>query len=539
MTSPDVKAHEAHPPLTTHPLLGVAGVLLGALIATCTGRLMSVGLVDIRGALHLGVDEAAWINTSFNASMMFIGAFSVYLGGLLGPRRVLLACAWIFTAVSFLIPFCHSLGVVIALLILAGLSAGTFYPLTLSFVLRSLPIRFVLLGIAMYATDIIFTTEMAQAWESFFIEHLSWRWIFWNGTVLTPLMIALIHFGIPWQPIPKPQPGHPAPSWRGFLYVSLGAALLYIALDQGQRLDWYHSSVIIGLTASGVLLVFAALIRHFLLPNPLVHYQFLIRRNTLLLALVLISFRFAMLATVVTIPSFLGSVRGFLPLQEAPVLIWVALPQFVLGVAAMSLMRTIDPRLILTAGFGLVGVACLLDARVTSVWAGPNFGIAQAVMAIGLALAFNSMVGSIVLEVIDTGALTRPPDVLTFAGFFQVIRLFGGEMGGVFMGHFIAVREEFHSNMLGLNVQLGNFLTNHRIFGLGYAFAPYSTGPTAVGRVAEVLRLQVRRQAFTLAISDSFLLVAACCLACLVVVAFMSAVPTQYRQVIAAPMEAK
>jgi DHA2 family multidrug resistance protein len=112
-------------------------------------------------------------------------------------------------------------------------------------------------------------------------------------------------------------------------------------------------------------------------------------------------------------------------------------------------------------------------------------------------------------------------------------------MGGVFMGHFIAVREEFHSNMLGLNVQLGNFLTNHRIFGLGYAFAPYSTGPTAVGRVAEVLRLQVRRQAFTLAISDSFLLVAACCLACLVVVAFMSAVPTQYRQVIAAPMEAK
>jgi DHA2 family multidrug resistance protein len=520
-------------------LLGVAGVLLGAMIATCTGRLMSVGLADIRGALHLGVDEASWINTSFNASMMFIGPFSVYLGGLLGPRRVLLACAWIFAAVSFLIPICHPLGAVITLLIVAGLSAGTFYPLTLSFVLRNLPMRYVLLGIAMYATDIIFTTDIAQAWESFFIEHLSWHWIFWNGTVLTPIMIVLIHFGIPWQPLPKPQPEHPAPSWRGFLYASLGAALLYIALDQGQRLDWFHSSLIIGLTASGVLLILAALVRHFLLPNPLVHYQFLIRRNTLLLALVLISFRFVMLATVVSIPSFLGSVRGFLPLQEAPVLIWVALPQFVLGVAAMSLMRTIDPRLILTAGFGLVGVACLLDARVTSVWAGPNFGIAQALMAIGLALAFNSMVGSIVLEVIDTGALTRPADVLTFAGFFQVARLFGGEVGGVFMGHFIAVREEFHSNMLGLNVQLGNFLTNHRLLGFGHAFAPYSTGPTAVGRAAEVLGLQIRQQAFTLAISDSFYLVAACCVACLVVVAFMSAVPTQYRQVTAAPVEAK
>jgi DHA2 family multidrug resistance protein len=428
---------------------------------------------------------------------------------------------------------------VIALLVVAGLSGGTFYPLTLSFVLRSLPMRFVLLGIAMYATDIVFTTDMAQAWESFFMERLSWHWIFWNGTLLTPIMIALVHFGIPRQPLPKPQPGHPTPSWRGFLYFSLGAALLYTALDQGQRLDWFHSSLIVGLATTGTFLILATIVRHFLLPNPLVNYRFLLHKNTLLLALVLVSFRFIMLATVVSIPSFLGSVRGFLPLQEAPVLAWVALPQFVLGIAAMALMRRIDPRLILTAGFGLVGIACLLNARVTSVWAGPNFGISQAVMAIGLALAFNSMVGSIILEVIDSGALSRPADVLTFAGFFQVVRLFGGEMGSTFMGHFIAVREEFHSNMLGLNVQLGNSLTDSRLLGLGHAFAPYSTGLTAMGRAAEVLGLQVRQQAYTLAISDSFLLVATCCAACLVVVSFMSKVPTQYQQITAAPVDAK
>jgi MFS transporter, DHA2 family, multidrug resistance protein len=539
MSSQAINPVEGGRRVTTHPYLGIVGVLLGAMVATCTGRLMSVGLADIRGALHLGVDEASWINTSFNASMMFIGAFSVYLGGLLGPRRVLLACAWIFTAVTFLIPFCHALSLVIALLILGGLTAGTFYPLTLSFVLRNLPLRFVLVGIAMYATDIVFTTDMAQAWESFFIEHLSWRWIFWNATILTPLMILLIRFGIPWQPLPKPQPGHPAPNWRGFLYASLGAALLYIALDQGQRLDWFHSSLIVGLTVAGALLVGAAVVRHFLLPNPLVNFQFLIRRNTLLLALVLVSFRFVMLATVVSIPSFLGSVRGFLPLQEAPVLFWVALPQFVLGIAAMALMSKVDPRLILTAGFSLVGIACLLNSRVTSVWAGSNFSMSQAVMAVGLALAFNSMVGSIILEVIDTGALSRPVDVLTFAGFFQVIRLFGGEMGSAFMAHFIAIREQFHSNMLGLNVQLGSGLTDHRLLGLRGAFSTYSTGLTATGRAAEALTLQIRQQAFTLAISDSFILLASCCVACLIVVAFMSTVPTQYQQVVAAPMGAK
>jgi len=533
MTSPEIKPVDPAPILTTHPLLGVAGVLLGAMIATCMGRLMNVGLADIRGALHLGVDEASWINTSFNASMMFIGPFSVYLGGVLGPRRVLLWCAVIFTAVSMLLPLCHSLTALISLLIVAGLTAGTFYPLTLSFVLRSLPIRYVLLGIAMYATDIVFTTDMAQAWESFFVEHLSWHWIFWNGAVLTPLMILLIYFGIPRQPLPTPKPGHPAPSWRGFLYASLGAALLYIALDQGQRLDWFHSSLILGLTVAGTFLVLTATVRHFQLPNPLVNYQFLLRKNTLLLALVLISFRFIMLATVVAIPSFLGSVRGFRPLQEAPVLLWVALPQFVLGIAAMALMRRIDPRLILTAGFSLVAIACLVNSHVTSVWAGPDFGLSEAVMAIGLALAFNSMVGAIVLEVLDTGALSRPADVLTFAGFFQVMRLFGGEMGASLLGHFIAVREQFHSNILGMNVRLGNLITDQRLLGFHAALSPHSTGLAATGRAAEIVALQIREQAFTLAISDSFLLIAVCCASCLFIVAFMSRVPTQYQQVIA------
>jgi DHA2 family multidrug resistance protein len=137
------------------------------------------------------------------------------------------------------------------------------------------------------------------------------------------------------------------------------------------------------------------------------------------------------------------------------------------------------------------------------------------------------------------GRLTRAADVLTFAGFYHVTRLFGGEMGSTFMGHFIAVREEFHSNIVGLNVQLGNRLNNSRLLGLQHGFAPHSTGLTAMGRAAEVLGLEVRQQAYTLAISDSFILLATCCVACLVVVSFMSKVPTQYRHVTAAPVEAK
>jgi MFS transporter, DHA2 family, multidrug resistance protein len=520
-------------------LIGVFGVLFGAMIATFTGRLISVGLTDLRGAFHLGVDEASWIGTAFNAALMFIGPFSVYLGGLLGARRVLLACAFLFTLVSLLLPFAGTLPVLIALLVLAGLTSGTFYPLTLSFVLRNLPQRYLLVGIAMYAMDILFTTNFSTSLEAWYIDHLSWRWIFWNSAVLTPIMMVLIYFGIPWQPLPQPKEGQPKPSWRGFLYASLGFALLYIALDQGQRLDWLNSGTIVALIAAGLLLLLATAVRRFLLPNPLVHFAFLARRNTLLLGGVLIFFRFVLLATVIIIPSYLGSIKGFLPLQTGPVLLWVALPQCLCGILAVYLLKYIDARLILTVGFTLVAIGCLMNARLSSAWSGSNFAPSQLVLAIGFALSFNALVGAIILEVFNTGALGRPIDVLTFAGYFQTVRLFGGELGVAFMQHFISVREQFHSNMLGLGVQAGLPPTDQRLIGLSAGMASHSVGlSAAVGRAAEILGLQVRQQAFTLAISDAFILVASSTVCCLIVVACMAPVPTQYHQLVSAPAAA-
>ncbi len=517
-------------------MLGVVGVLLGAMIATCTGRLISVGLNDVRGALHLGVDEASWIGTAYNAALMFIGPFSVYLGGLLGARRVLLVCAAIFTLVSLLLPFAATLPAILVLIVLAGLTAGTFYPLTLSFVLRSLPPRYVLFGIAAYAVDIVFTTNLAHSLEAWYMDHLSWGWIFWNSAVLTPIMMVFVYFGIPWQPLPQPKEGQPKPNWRGFLYASLGFSLLYMALDQGQRLDWLHSGTIVGILACGIFLLLVTVVRRFRMPNPLINFAFLARRNTLLLGGVLIFFRFIMLSTVLIIPSYLASVKGYLPLQTGPVLLWVAVPQCLCGILAVYLLQYIDARLILCVGFALVAGACMMNAGLSSAWSGNNFWPSQLILAVGFALSFNAMVGSIVLEVLNTGALSRPIDVLTFAGFFQTVRLIGGEAGTALMQHFIPTREQFHSNILGLGVQLGLSPTSQRLLGLSGGVASRTVGsPDAMGRAAEILALQVRQQAFTLAITDAFLLIAQAAICSLLVIACMARVPMQYRQITAAP----
>ena len=42
MTGPDANTQDTRSAVTTHPLLGIAGVRFGALIAASTGSLMSV-----------------------------------------------------------------------------------------------------------------------------------------------------------------------------------------------------------------------------------------------------------------------------------------------------------------------------------------------------------------------------------------------------------------------------------------------------------------------------------------------------------------
>src|SRR5258708_22795062 len=83
---------------------------------------------------------------------MFIGPFSVCLGGLVGPRRILLFAAGLFTVTSIFLPLIHSYSLLVVALIVAGLTSGTFYPLTLTFALRNIPLRYLPFTIALYAT---------------------------------------------------------------------------------------------------------------------------------------------------------------------------------------------------------------------------------------------------------------------------------------------------------------------------------------------------------------------------------------------------
>ena len=492
------------PQLTTNPYLGVLGVFLGAGVATLNGRLLSIGLPDLRGALGFGFDEGSWLPTALNMAMMFSGVFVVFLSSMFGPRRILLPAAAILTITSALLPFAPHYRAMLVLVAIAGLASGTFYSLTMTFVLTALPKRLIIFGIAAYASDIVFISNFASAIEGWYLEHLSWHWIFWTAALVTPLMMLCVYFGVP----RRPKPVGPTPNWRGFAYFSLGVSLVYGALDQGERLDWLNSGVIVAMLAAGFFLLAAAVLRRILQPHPTLNLSFLNSRNIIVLALSVFAFRFVQLATLILVPGFLSNIQAYRPLEIGKSLAWVAVPMFaVVWLVAFVVIYT-HSRLILALGLALVAAGCWNFAHVDTSWAGTSFERVEFLLACGFACSFIGLIGSLVLQGLEAGALSSATNAATYSGFIHFVRLFGGQVGVSIMTHFLSAREKLHSNLLGLHVQVGSWLSDERLRTLTGGFLPGSAGAEeAQYRAATVLSQQVRTQSYTMATADGFILI--------------------------------
>ncbi len=513
--------------VSTRPLLGILGVLIGAGLVTLTGRMLSLGLADLRGHVGISYDEGAWLDSAYNAAIMFIGPFSVYLGGLIGPRRVLLFSAGVFTVTCAFLPLIHSYSLLVATLIIAGLTSGTFYPLTLTFALRNIPLRFLPFTIAFYATFIDGAVNVAPSLYGWYRDHLSWHWMFWGSAVIAPVMMICIYYGIPAAPARKKDGS--VPSFVGFLYLSLGLALMFAAIQQGERLDWWRSGVFNALFWSGSFLLLCSLVRRLLGPNPLVALPYLWKRNTVLLGSLLFWFRFTLTGTIILIPQSLA-IHGFEADQIGPAIIWSAIPLLpVTFIAGLLLLQKLDPRLLLAAGLTCTAFAVYLNAEYTAAWSAANYYRTELLMGVGQSFALIGLVGCIILQAIFSGGLAKPQWVLTFSAFFHTIRLFGGTTGAVYMAHFLAEREKLHSNLLGLHVSQGSWITQGNIRALTAGLYDKSSSAAAAGaRAVDLIGARVRLQAYTLSLIDGFLLVAWACVLGLFLTALLRKSPLNY-----------
>ena len=239
--------------IAPQPLFAVGAVLLGSFLANFDSRLTSVGLPDLRGAFSLGFDEGAWLSTAAIGSQIFIAPAVAWLATVFGLRRVLGIPSLVYALVSLVIPFVRDYPTLIALSIVHGMLLGTFVPATLMIIFRNLPIRWWLPAIAIYSIRVGFALDTSTSLVGFYVDHLGWQWLYWQGAVIAPLMGLMVYLGTPHEPVNREVLRDA--DWGGMLLLGTGLSMVYAGLDQGNRLDWLGSGTVVALLIGGGLLV--------------------------------------------------------------------------------------------------------------------------------------------------------------------------------------------------------------------------------------------------------------------------------------------
>jgi DHA2 family multidrug resistance protein len=502
--------------IAPQPLFAVGAVLLGSFLANFDSRLTSVGLPDLRGAFSLGFDEGAWLSTAAIGSQIFIAPAVAWLATVFGLRRILGIPSMVYALVSLAIPFVHDYNALIVLSIVHGLLLGTFVPATLMIVFRNLPMRWWLPAIAIYSIRVGFALDTSTSLVGFYVDHWGWQWLYWQGVVIAPLMGLMVYLGTPREPVNRELLRDA--DWGGMLLLGTGLSMVYAGLDQGNRLDWLGSGTVMALLLGGGVLCVAFVINEMMVRQPWAHINVLFARNVGLSLVVIVLYALTSLSNSSLVPNFLSLVGQLRPEQTGTLLVvYGALPMFVMVPVSIFLLRHVDPRAVLVVGLSAFAAANLLGTQLTHDWALGDF--IPIVMLQSIGQAFTLL--PIIIIALCNADFSR---ATAFAAYIQIMRLGGAEIGVALMGTWLRVREQIHSNFIGQHLDSGSAGVARTLKHLSDGFAGHGAA-TAPARALASLSALVARESNVQAYIDGFWLTFWIAIVALGCVAFITRAP--------------
>jgi DHA2 family multidrug resistance protein len=346
--------------------------------------------------------------------------------------------------------------------------------------------------------NVVLGLNLASTLEGWYVNHITPDWIFWQNTVVAVPLFVLYWFGLRRLPIDRDYLRNG--DFRGMLFGGAGFTFIFIALDQGDRLDWFSSTLIVTLFALGVICTGLFLLHESMLDAPSVDFRLLIRRNVFLLILLVTATRFMVTSSNTLVANYLIQVRGLRPEEVGNAALWVALPQLIIAPIVAWLLNRADARFAIGTGFAIAAAGFLLATGITSEWSESNFSLALLLQAIGETLELTAVIYFF-------GHHVGPADGITFGAIIQTARLFGGELGTSVLVSFTRKAEQWHSNLIGQHVIAGEPMTDDRLLAYTQVFNASTQGTGApAARGTGLLVSVVRGQAYTLSILDGFLL---------------------------------
>ena len=488
----------------------------------------NVALPHMQGSLSAGVEEVAWVLTSYLAANAIIIPATGWLTGLLGRKRFFMLCTVVFTVSSFLSGIAPNLETLVLARVLQGLGGGPLIPMSQAIMWEIFPLAQRGTAMAVWGVGIMMAPIFGPTVGGWLAENWSWRWIFYVNLPIGLVGLFMASAFLFDSPHLR-KPGRV--DALGLVLMVVGFGGLQLVLDRGEREDWFDSGWIVGLFVLGACALAAFLVRELMVDEPILDLGVFRDRNfalgTAVIAVAILGFYSSMLLLALFTQKMLAYDAWTSGLVLAP----GGVGNMISLILSGRLVARMDQRL-------LLGLGCVLNAG--SLWAMSNLALSidywslawpRFVQGLGMGFIFVPL-ATLALATIRRDRLPNATAA------FNVVRNLGGSVGVALATTLLSRRSQYHQTTLVGHVNVWSADTAARLQELTERFVAQGADPfTAQRQATAMLYRRVLDQAQLLAYADEFWLLAVCFAVILAVIPLMRRVRAEPVAPVAPPAD--
>ena len=472
--------------------LAVAAGAIGALMATLDISIVNSSLPTIQGEIGASATEGTWIATAYLVSEIIAIPLTGWLERMFGLKRFLIVAVLLFTTFSVICGLSQNLTMMIAGRIGQGFMGGVLIPTGMTIIATRLPRHQQPVGTALFGSTMILGPLLGPLMGGWLTENLSWHYAFFINVPVCAILLTFIMVGLQPQKMRLEEFIHA--DWLGILGMALGLGGLTVVLEEGNREQWFESTLIWQLSIVALVGFVLIGLGQMTARRPVVKLALL--RKPAFASVFLLGFVVGavLYGTSYVIPQFLVAVAGYDSLQSGQVVFLSGIPAAMMMPIFPLLVTRFDLRAVVATGMLIMATSCWLDTTLTASSSGSDFYVSQLLRGLGQALSMLFLNQAAIASV-------DAEDAGDAAGLFNAARNLGGSIGLASLATLQERRLDFHLWTMHSSLSANDPAVQDWVSSQA---ASLGGGPDGLAGAISSINLSLTRDAMVMAFSDEF-----------------------------------
>ena len=292
--------------------------------------------------------------------------------------------------------------------------------------------------------------------------------------------------------------------WLGIAGLALGLSTLIAILEEGQRENWFESTMICRLSVISVTGLLMIIMSQIYVEKPVLNLRLFRNKSFSSVIIIIFVTGIVLYGIAYLVPQFLSHIAGYNAEQSGGVLLLAGIPALLLMYILPRLVTKVDIRLIVIPGLVLFAISCFMDTSLSIQSSGDSFVISQLVRGTAQMLCMMP------LNQAAMAAVTKEESG-DAAGLYNMARNLGGAIGLALIGTFLDRREAFHNTVLRESVHASSPVAQSKF----EALAGSSVGGDSHIISAAQLVKMIAQQSSVLAYNETYLVLMVSILLCI------------------------